>query len=102
MVMTTELKEYMDARFDRLERAARLGNKEVLDIEEAAMLTGYKVKGIYEMTSQRRIPHYKKNGKLYFKKSELEAWMTEQKVLTEAEIRGRAVTYSATHKRPGK
>lgn len=95
--MTTELKEYMDARFDRLEIAARLGAKEVLDIEEAALLTGYKVKGLYTLTSEKRIPHYKKNGKLYFKKSELEAWLTENRVLTEAEIHSKAVTYTATH-----
>ena len=95
--MTTELKQYMDEWFDRIEKAARLGVKEVLDIEEAAMLTGYKVKGLYTLTSEKRIPHYKKNGKLYFKKSELEAWLTENKVLTEAEIHSKAVTYTVTH-----
>lgn len=97
--MTTDLKEYMDARFDRIEIATRLGAKDVLDIEEAALLTGYKVKGLYTLTSEKRIPHYKKNGKLYFKKSELEAWMTENKVLTDEEINSRAETYTATHKR---
>lgn len=97
--MTQELKEYMDARFDRIETAALLGAKEVLDIEEAALLTGYKVKGLYTLTSEKRIPHYKKNGKLYFKKSELEEWLTENRVLTEQEIHGKAVTYTATHKK---
>lgn len=95
--MTQELKEYMDERFDRIEVAARLGSKEVLNIEEAALLTGYKVKGLYTLTSEKRIPHYKKNGKLYFRKSELEAWMTENKVLTEKEIHSKAVTYTVTH-----
>lgn len=96
--MTQELKEYMDARFDRIETAARLGAKEVLDIEEAALLTGYKIKGLYTLTSEKRIPHYKKNGKLYFRKDELEAWMTENKVLTQREINSKAQTYIATHK----
>lgn len=97
--MTTDIKEYMEARFDRLETAALLGAKEVLSIEEAALLTGYKVKGLYTLTSEKRIPHYKKNGKLYFKKSELEAWLTENKVLTGAEIHSKAVTYTATRQR---
>lgn len=96
--MTTELREYMDARFDRIEKATRLGVKEVLDIEEAAMLTGYTVKGLYNLTSEKRIPHYKKNGRLFFRKTELEAWMTDNKVLTEAEIHSKAQTYVATHK----
>lgn len=96
--MTQEFKDYIDARFDRLEAAALLGAKEVLDISEAAMLTGYKLKGLYTLTHEKRIPHYKKNGKLYFKKSELEAWMTENKVLTDAEIQSKAATYISTRR----
>ena len=94
--MTAELKQYMDERFDRIETSTLLGAKEVLTIEEAALLTGYKVKGLYELTSTKRIPHYKKNGRLYFRKSELEGWMTQHKVLTEQEINSKADTYLAT------
>ncbi len=96
--MIQEIKNYIDERFDRIETAALLGAKEIIGIEEAALLTGYKVKGIYSLTHERRIPHYKKNGKLYFKKSELEAWMTDTKVLTNAEIHSKAVTYTALRK----
>lgn len=96
--MTTEIREYMEQRFDRLQTATLLAAKNVIDVEEAAMLTGYTVKGIYTLTSEKRIPHYKKNGKLYFKKDELEAWMTENKVLTQREINSKAQTYVATHK----
>lgn len=91
--MTADMKKYMDERFDRLERATLIGAKPVLGVEEAAEFTGYTVKGIYTLTSEKRIPHYKKNGKLY----ELVAWMTERRVLTEAEIHSKAVTYTATH-----
>lgn len=94
--MTAELKQYMDERFDRIERTTLIGAKEVLTVEEAAMLTGYAVKGIYQLTSEKRIPHYKKNGRLYFRKSELEGWMTQHKVLTEQEINSKADTYLAT------
>lgn len=96
--MTTEIREYMEQRFSALQTATLLAGKNVIGVEEAAMLTGYTVKGIYTLTSEKRIPHYKKNGKLYFKKDELEAWMTENKVLTQQEIESRAQTYVATHK----
>lgn len=96
--MTTELKEYMDERFDRLETTTLIGVKNTLTVEEAAIYTGYTVKGIYTLTSQKRIPHYKKNGKLYFNKTELDAWMTERRVLTEREINSKADTYLSTHK----
>lgn len=96
--MTSEMREYMEQRFNRLQTATLLGAKNVIDVEEAAMLTGYTVKGIYTLTSEKRIPHYKKNGKLYFKKDELEAWMTENRVMTQREIDSKAQTYVATHK----
>lgn len=95
--MTADLKQYMDERFDRIERATLLGAKETLTVEEAAMLIGYTVKGIYQLTSEKRIPHYKKNGRLYFRKSELEAWLTQNKVLTQQEIDSKAYAYLATH-----
>lgn len=96
--MTSEIREYMEERFDRLQTATLLAAKNVIAVEEAAMLTGYTVKGIYTLTSEKRIPHYKKNGKLYFKKDELEAWMTENRVMTQREINSKAQTYVATHK----
>lgn len=86
-------------RLDRIEHISLLAAKEVLDIEEAALLTGYKKGFIYRLTSERRIPHYKKNNKLLFKKSELEAWLCELKVLSGSEINSRAETYVATHKK---
>lgn len=95
--MTAELQRLND-RLDTIERATLLGAKNILNVEEAAMLTGYSVKGIYTLTSRRDIPHYKKNGKLYFRKNELENWMTEHPVKTNRDINSAAETYTATHK----
>lgn len=95
--MTTETKQYIDERFDRLEAATLIGVKTMLTAEEAAAYTGYALKGIYDLTHRKRIPHYKKNGKLYFKKTELDAWMTEDRVMTEKELNSRATTYLVTH-----
>lgn len=97
--MTAELRKYMDERFDRLETTTLIGVKSTLTVEEASIYTGYSVKGIYTLTSQKRIPHYKKNGKLYFDKQELDRWMTEHKIKTTEEINSEATTYTVTHKR---
>lgn len=96
--MIPDMQQTIEQWCERMEKITLLGNKQILTLSEAAMLTGYKEKGLYELTSQRRIPHYKKNGKLYFKKSELEEWMTENRVMTNEEIHIKAVTYVATHK----
>ena len=94
--MTADIKQIND-RLDRLEKATLIGAKPVLGIEEAALFTGYTVRGLYEMTSKKRIPHYKQGGRVYFKKDELVEWMTERKVKTESEINSDAETYTATH-----
>ena len=50
-----------------------------------------------ELTSEQKIPHYKKCRKLYFRKDDLEAWLLENRVNTNAEIDSMAATYVATH-----
>lgn len=94
--MTAEMKQIND-RLDRIEKAALIGAKPVLGIEEAALFTGYTVRGLYEMTSKKRIPHYKQGGRVFFKKDELVDWMTERQVKTESQISSAAETYIATH-----
>lgn len=83
----------IDTRLDRIERLTLISAKAVLDIDEAALLTGFSKGHLYRLTSERKIPHYKKSRKLYFKKSELESWMLEDKVLTAEDIESRATTY---------
>lgn len=86
-------------RLDRIERLAQLGAKNVLDVEEASMLTGFTTGHLYRLTCSRQIPHYKKNRKLYFKKDELENWMLERKVMSDDEIDRMAATYVALNPR---
>lgn len=82
----------------RVERLTAISAKAILDLDEAVLFTGFSKGHLYRLTSERQIPHYKKNRKLYFRKSELEAWLLEEKVLTNAELDSRAATYMATHK----
>lgn len=88
----------IDTRLDRIERLTLISAKTVLDIDEASLLTGFSKGHLYRLTSERQIPHYKKSRKLYFKKSELEAWLLEDKVLTAEDIESQATTYVVTHK----
>lgn len=83
----------INARLIRIEELALAGVKAVLNVIEAAYFTGISKPQLYRLTSERRIPHYKKNNKLYFKKSELEAWMLENKIDTIDEINSKASTH---------
>lgn len=85
-------------KLDRIGQYTVIAAKSVLDLNEAALFTGFSVGHIYRLTSKKQIPHFKKNRKLYFKKSELEDWMLESKITSNADISSQAATYVATHK----
>lgn len=84
-------------KLDEIHSLAAIAAKTILDLTEAALFTGFSEGHLYRLTSRKQIPHYKKNRKLYFRKSELEDWLTQEAVPTEADINSRAATYVATH-----
>jgi excisionase family DNA binding protein len=67
--------------------------KEVLNLDQAAEYVSLSKSAIYKKTSQRNIPHFKQGKKLYFKRSELDAWLTDLKVSTNEEIEKEAINY---------
>lgn len=73
--------------------------KEVLTSDEAARYMGIKVSYLYKLTSSKAIPHYKPNGKnCFFKRAELEAWLTANPVATAADLTAAAQAYCMTKK----
>lgn len=91
--------EELSLKLDRIGELALISAKTVLDLNEASLFTGFSTGHLYRLTSGREIPHFKKNRKLYFKKSDLEAWLCAERVLTVKEINNRAATFAATHTR---
>lgn len=94
--MSTENYDNIKQQLDRIEQITSLGVKNVLTIEDVALLTGLSVSHIYTLTSKQEIPHSKPNGKkVYFKKSEIEDWLLQNRILTKKEIDNKATTYIA-------
>lgn len=81
-------------QLDRIEAYAALSAKPIYDIDDCVMFTGYKRSHIYALTHTKRIPHYKQGAKVFFKRSELEAWLTSNKVVTEQEAQAKATAYA--------
>jgi len=50
---------------------------DIIGIHTASEITRLKPSTLYALTSRRQIPHYKKRGRLHFRRSELVAWMLE-------------------------
>lgn len=92
---TTTTIEDLKRQLDRIEQYSCIASKEVLDLDEAITYTGCARSTLYRLTSAKEIPHYKLGQALRFKKSELDEWLTRNKVSTAKEIESKAVTYMA-------
>lgn len=80
-------------------RNVLFAQKEVLTLEEVAQYTGLKKSYLYKLTAAKAIPHYKPNGKnCFFRRTELEDWLTTNPVATAADLNGQARAYCMTNK----
>ena len=68
-------------------------NKEIMNVDEVAAFLFISKSTLYKFVMNRKIPHFKVGGKLYFKRSDLMGWIQEGKVKTMAEIQNEASTY---------
>lgn len=97
----TEVKE-LKGQLDRIE-AGLLAQKEALTFDETMIYTGLSKSHLYKLTSGRAIPHYKPNGKIiYFRRSELDSWLLNNRIKTNAEINSEATTYIVTKSGKGR
>ncbi len=80
--MEQTIKQFQKREKDELIRSLKLqaiSNKEILTIDEASIFTGYSKSYLYKLNSVGSdMPVYSssKGSKLFFKKSELEQWLT--------------------------
>lgn len=84
----------IEERLERIELLLTLATKEVLDADEAAAYLRVSKSRLYTMLSDRELPHYKSsNGRVSFRKSELDEWKLGRKVKCKAEIEAEAISY---------
>ena len=82
-------------QLDRIEKYSLLAAKNVLVLEEAALILGVAASTLYKMTMRNQVPYYKPNGKLiYFNKQELEDWMQQNRIAAANEIEDNAANYN--------
>ncbi len=101
--MNEELRTISE-RLDRIEAWAGIGQKEVLTIQEASVYTGYAVATLQKYTQSAIVPHYRRNGRVFFRKAELDGWMTERRVRTvrETEALAASMTVPGARRKPGR
>lgn len=57
----------------------------IFGIDICKEVTGFAKPTIYRNTSKNLMPHFKRDGKLFFKRDETYAWMTENRIKTQSE-----------------
>lgn len=76
-----------------IEQAIRMQVREVIDMDDCAVLTGYSKQHLYRLTSSHAIPHYRRGGKVFFRKTEIEDWLTSVRIKTNDEIEKEAINH---------
>ena len=83
----------LEKRVEELEQMLFL-TKNVFSFDEASKFLNLSKSYLYKLTSGNLIPHYKPQGKmLYFEKVELEAWLRQNPIKTQAQIEQEAQKY---------
>ncbi|MCR5362430.1 MAG: helix-turn-helix domain-containing protein [Bacteroidales bacterium] len=84
----------------RIEKLLLVTGKEVLTSEEAAIYMGISRDHLQHLASSRDLPHYRKGNRNYYRKSEIDRWLLEERVDSRSEIEAIAATYVTTGKMP--
>jgi excisionase family DNA binding protein len=92
------MNEEIIQRLQRIEQLTLLAAKEALNVDEVALLTGYKKQTIYNMIHNREIPFYRPEGKnVRFSKSEINDWLLQNRQRTQSEISAAASLHTVTN-----
>ena len=87
-------------KLSQIQNQLSVNTDKPLPFQEASEYLNISKSYLYKLTHSRQIPHYKPNGKkLYFKRSDLEAWLLRNRVKTADEIEQEAIDYVAIQKR---
>ena len=83
----------LEMRVEELEQMLFL-TKNVLSFDEASKFLNLSKSYLYKLTSGNLIPHYKPQGKmLFFERADLEAWLRQNPIKTQAQIEQEAQKY---------
>lgn len=80
-------------KLQAIEHYSLLSAKNVLLIDEVALLTGLSKSRLYKLTCGKQIPFYKNAKMLYFDKKEIEDWMRQNKSISQMEAEQKADAY---------
>lgn len=99
--MSTDIRtlEDMQAQLKRIETLTLIAAKDVLTLDEASLVLDLKKETVRGMMRNKVLPYYKPNHRhIYFKKSELNDWMLQNRFNTQAEVESYATLHCLNNK----
>jgi len=100
--------EIIMARLDEIESLIKAINKnstadketglpQTMTLIQTAEYLGLSKATMYGYTASREIPHFKRGKRLYFRKAEIDQWISEGRVKTQKEIEIEVDNYLSSH-----
>jgi len=69
-----------------------LSTKDVFNLEELSIYTGFSKSYVYKLTSGGHIPYFKPNGKtVFFERKEIDSWLLTNKQEVKEQDNGRTI-----------
>jgi len=79
----------IDRRLDAIEKLSDTSedrrSDQLLNVAQCASMLDLQKSTVYRMTSLKKIPHYKRGGRLYFSRQEVLEWLKNKKNRKEVE-----------------
>lgn len=80
-------------------RRMEILKKNVWTLDELANYLQLSSDRCSRLAKKRAYPSYKQNGRYYFKREEIEAWLTSNRISSVDEITSNAALYAITHQK---
>lgn len=80
-------------------RRTEILKKNVWNIDELAIYLRLSPDRCSRLAKERAFPSYKQNGRYYFKRQEIEAWLTANRVSSADEIASESALHLITHRK---
>jgi excisionase family DNA binding protein len=80
-------------------KQSQVEQEELLNVKQVAALLGLKEQTIYGLVRNKKIPHSKPEGNLYFFRSEVLAWVKAGRRLTQDELEAAAKAHLSANRK---
>lgn len=92
------MNEEIKQAFREIKRCVIVMMKKVWNVSDLALVLDISESRVRHLAAEQILPSYKRGNTRYFKREEIEAWQTANRIASKDEIESMASTYCATRR----